>query len=110
MLRPADCVANRGGPLRARCSSETMRDFVKKVGRDTADFLDHLRRVAGEMTFQFLKNTLRILQRKIAQWSTQVAAFVNPTVAFIGALFFVPTGEIAVAVVFRIAVFVRQNA
>src|SRR6266403_2404997 len=71
MLRPADRVANRGGPLRARCSRETMRDFVKKVGRDTADFLDHLRRVAREMPFYLLKDTLRILQCEVAVRSAQ---------------------------------------
>src|SRR5262249_23979242 len=66
VLRPANCVANRSGPLGAGCSSQTMRDFVKKVGLDAADFLHHLRRVPGEMPFQFLKNTLRVLQCEIA--------------------------------------------
>ncbi len=57
-----------------------MRDLVKKIRRYTADFLHHLRRVAGEMPLQFLKDTLRVLQREIALRATQIAAFVKPAV------------------------------
>ena len=51
MLRPPHRVANRSGPFWAGCGGERMRDFVKKIGRNTANFLCHLRRVTGEMPF-----------------------------------------------------------
>src|SRR6266404_2966489 len=110
MLRPADCVANRGGHLRARCSSERMRHFVKKVRRNAADFLDHLGRVTGEMPFYLLKDTLRILQCEVAVRSAQIAAFIKPAVAFVSALLRVPAGEVSILVVFWITIFVGQDA
>ena len=110
MLSPTDGVADRSGPLRTGCSSERMRHLVKKVRRNAADFLDHLRCVAREVPFQFLKDGLRILQCEIALRAAQIAAFVKPTVAFVSTLLCVPAGEIAVSVIFRVAVFVGQNA
>ena len=89
MLGPSHRVTNCSCALRTGRGGERMRDLVKNIGRNTADFLHHLRRVAGEMALQFLKNTLRILQCEIA-WDGQVAAFVKPAVAFVSALFFVP--------------------
>src|SRR4029077_5343865 len=84
--------------------------FVKEVRRNATDFLDHLRRVAGEMPFYFLKDTLRVLQREVALWAAQIAAFVKPAVAFISALFRVPAGEVSILIVFGITIFVAQNA
>jgi hypothetical protein len=51
MLRPANCVANRSSPLGPGRCCECMRDFVKKIWWNPADFLHHLGRVAGEMPF-----------------------------------------------------------
>src|SRR4029453_786718 len=91
MLRPADCVAKRGSPLGPGRGRERMRDFVKKIWWNPADFLHHLRRVAGKMPLQFLKHALRMLQCEIALRATQIAAFVKPTATFISALFLIPT-------------------
>src|SRR5207253_8576586 len=55
-------------------------------------------------------NTLRILQCEIALRPAQVATFVKPALAFVSALLFVPTGEVTVSVVLRIAIFVAQDA
>src|SRR5262245_59057526 len=110
MLRPTEGITNRGGPLRTRCSSERMRDLVKKISVNAANFLHHLGGVTREMPPQFLKDALRILQREIALWATQVAAFVKPTVTFVSPLLFIPPREISVTVVLRVTIFVRQNA
>src|SRR5207245_810024 len=53
MLRPTYRIADRSCSLRPGCSSKRVRDLVKQVGGNTADFLHHLRRVTGEMPFQF---------------------------------------------------------
>src|SRR5215467_2938064 len=66
MLGPADCIANGGSPLRSRRSRKRMGDFVKKIRRNTADFLHHLRRVARKMPLQFLEHALRMLQCEIS--------------------------------------------
>ena len=62
------------------------------------------------MPFQFLKNTLWILQCEVALWTTQIVAFVEPAVTLVGALLFVPTGEVAIPVVLRVAIFIPQDA
>src|SRR5438477_3895339 len=51
MLRPPHRVANCSGPFWAGCGGERKRDFVKKIERNTAIFLYHLRRVTVEMQF-----------------------------------------------------------
>src|SRR6266700_1728131 len=82
---------------------------MEELRRNAADFLHHLWCIAGEMPFQFLKNTLWILQCEIALWTTQIVAFVEPAVTLVGALLFVPTGEIAIRVIFRVAEFVVHD-
>src|SRR6478736_4667405 len=86
MLSPPNCVANRRGPLGSGRGRERMRDFVKKIWWNPADFLHHLRCVARKMPLQFLKHALRVLQCEIALRATQIAASVKPTVTFVSAL------------------------
>ena len=110
MLRPSHGVTNCRRPFRAGRRSERMRNFVKEIGRNAANFLDHLRRIPGEMPLQLLKNTLRILQCEIPLRTTQIIAFIQPAVTFVSALLCVPTGEMTIAGVLRVAVVVAQNA
>ena len=81
---------------------------MKKHRRDAANLLDHLRRVAREMAFQFLKNTLWILQSEIPFGIAQSFALVLPAFHLIGAPVFVPAGEITVCVIFRVAISSRK--
>ena len=53
---------------------------------------------------------MRILQCEIALRATQIATFIDPAVALVSAFLFIPTGEIAIAVVLRVAIFVAHNA
>ena len=62
------------------------------------------------MAFQFLKNTLSILQSEIAFGIAQPFAFVLPAFHLIRAPVFVPAGEITITVIFRVAIFIAQNA
>src|SRR5262245_50762705 len=110
MLRPAECVADRGSSLWPGRGRERMRNFMKKIWWNPADFFHHLRRVSRKMPLQFLEHALRMLQCEIALRTAQIAAFVKPTLAFIGALLFIPPREISVAIVLRITVFIGQNA
>ena len=83
---------------------------MKKRRRDAADFLDHFRCVAREMAFQFLKNTLSILQCEIALRKAEAFAFVLPALHRVIARVFVPAGEETIGVIFRIPIVVAQNA
>src|SRR5437899_12182726 len=83
---------------------------MEELRRNAADFLHHLWCIAGEMPFQFLKNTLWILQCEVALWTTQIVAFVEPAVTLVGALLFVPAGQETIRVIFRAAEFVAQDA
>jgi hypothetical protein len=62
------------------------------------------------MTFQFLENTLWILQCEIALGEAEALAFVSPALHRVLACVLIPAREIAVSVVFRVAVIVTQNA
>ena len=60
------------------------------------------------MPLQSLENTVRILQSEIALRMAEPVALVEPAIRVVSALLFVPTGEIAVAVVFRVAKLSRR--
>src|SRR5262249_44723727 len=60
-----------------------MRNFVKEIRRNAADFLYHLRGIPGKMPLQFLKNTLRILQCEIPLRTAQIIAFIQPAVTLV---------------------------
>src|SRR4029077_19045629 len=109
MLRPADGITDRRGFILTGCCNERVCDFLKKCRRDATNLLDHLRRVAREMPFQFLENTLRILQSEIAFGIAQSFALVLPAFHLIRAPALVPAGEITVCVIFRIAILIAQN-
>src|SRR6266404_6835768 len=83
---------------------------MEKFRRNAANFLDHFRRVTRKMPFQLLKNTLSVLQREITLRAAQISAFIEPALRVISALLCIPTREIAVTVIFRIGIFVAQNA
>src|ERR1700747_2358431 len=110
MLRPADRITDRRGFIWTGCCNERVCDFLKKYRLDAANLFDHLRRVAREMPFEFLKNTLWILQRETPRGIAQSFALVFPAFHLIGAPVFVPAGEITIGVIFRIAVLFAQNA
>src|SRR5947208_14823516 len=57
-----------------------------------------------------MKDPLWILQREITLEPAKVTTLVKPAIALIGTLLGVPTGKIPVATIFRVAVFVGQNA
>src|ERR1700758_5059533 len=100
MLRPADGITDRCGLIRTRCCNERVCDFLKKRRWDTANLFDHLRRVTREMSFEFLENTLWILQSEIPFGIAESFAFVFPAFHLIGTPVFVPAGEITVCVIF----------
>src|SRR6266513_4075178 len=110
MLRPADGITDRRGFIWTRCCNERVRDFPKKYRRDAANLFDHLRRVAREMPLEFLKNTLWILQSEIPFGIAQSFALVFPAFHLICPPVLVPPREITVCVIFRIAIFIAQNA
>src|SRR6266480_4006079 len=110
MLRPTDGIANRRGFIRTGCCDERVCDFPKKRRGDAANLFDHLRRVTREMSFEFLENTLGILQSQIPFGIAQSLALVFPAFHFVGAPVFVPAGEITVSIIFRVAVIIAQNA
>src|SRR5439155_1350149 len=62
------------------------------------------------MSFEFLENTLGILQSEIPFGIAQSFALVSPAFHLVGASVFVPAGEITVCVIFRVAVLIAQNA
>src|SRR5438034_11817 len=110
MLRPADGITDRRSFIRTGCCNQRVCDFLKKCWGDAANLFDHLRGVTREMPFEFLKNTLGILQSEIPFGITQSFALVFPAFHLIGAPVFVPAGEITVSFIFRVAVFIAQNA
>src|SRR5882724_8431943 len=110
MLRPADGITDRRGLIRTGCYNERVSDFLKKRRRDSANLFDHLRRVTREMPFEFLENTLWILQSEIPLGIAQSFALVFPALHLIGAPVLVPAGEITISLIFRVAVFFAQNA
>src|SRR6266576_5242652 len=110
MLRPTDGIANRRGFIRTGCCDERVCDFLKKRRGDAANFFDHLRRVTREMSFEFLENALGILQSQIPFGIAQSFALVFPAFRLVGAPVLVPAGEITVSFIFRVAVFIAQNA
>src|SRR5438874_13539612 len=110
MLRPADGITDRRGFIRTGCRNERVSDFLKKRRGDAANLFDHLRCVTREMSFEFLENTLGILQSEIPFGIAQSFALVSPAFHLVGASVFVPAGEITVCVIFRVAVLIAQNA
>src|SRR5438477_10586722 len=110
MLRPADGITDRRCFVRTRCPNECVSDLVEKRRRDAANLFDHLRCVTREMSFEFLENTLGILQSEIPFGIAQSFALVSPAFHLVGASVFVPAGEITVCVIFRVAVLIAQNA
>ena len=65
VVRPAHGVAEGGGLLAARVGDERLRDLAEELGRDAADALDHLGRVAREVAPQHVDDAARVLQRRV---------------------------------------------
>src|SRR6266542_3824755 len=84
MLRPTDGITDRRGFIRTGCCSERVCDF--------------------------LENALLILESEIPFGIAQSFALVFPAFRLVGAPVFVPAGEITVSVIFRVAVFIAQDA
>src|SRR3982074_1034262 len=94
MLGPAECVANRGGFIRSRSSTECVRNFVKQRWRNAADLFHHFGRVTGKVAAQRLEGAAWMLQGQIALRKAEVGlAVIEPALLVIGALLFVPAGE-----------------
>src|SRR6266478_482314 len=111
MLGPAERITNRGALVRARSGDQRVCHFMKKHRRNAANFLDHFRRVTGEVAAQRLENTPRMLQRKIALGETKaVIAIVEPGLPVVTALLPGPAGENAGRAFFRVAKIFTQNA
>src|SRR5579864_1962547 len=73
MLRPTDGIADCGGFLRTGCVREDLGHSEKLSFRNAAHILDQLRRVASEMPFQDIKDTVRVLEGGIGFVPAQVA-------------------------------------
>src|SRR5438874_2543975 len=111
MLRPPERITNRRTLVRTRSSDQRLRDFVKQRRRNTANFLYHLWRVAGEVAAQRLENAAWILQGQIAFGEAKAAiAMVEPALPVVAALLPVPAGEKAGRAFFRVAKIFAQNA
>src|SRR5438034_2936894 len=95
MLRPADGVADRGGLLPTRRSREHVGDFEESLARNAAHPLHHLRRAAGEVALEHLKDAAGMLQRAV------LPSFVQPALRIVFTLLHVPAGDEA-AQIFRI--------
>src|SRR5947208_15647294 len=78
MLRPANGITNCRRFIRTGCTNECVSDLVEKRWRDAANLFDHLRCVACEMSFEFLENTLGILESEIPFGIAQSFALVFP--------------------------------
>ena len=66
VLRPADAVDERRGPVPAGVLGDQLADLLEDVLRDAADPLHHLRRVAREVPLEHLEDAARVLQRLVA--------------------------------------------
>src|SRR5205814_7929848 len=104
MLRPADGITDRRCFVRTRCPNECVSDLVEKRRRDAANLFDHLRCVTREMSFEFLENTLGILQSEIPFGIAQSFALVSPAFHLVCRLLLEKTKEITVCVIFSVAV------
>src|SRR5215207_3182452 len=67
MLRPADRVAQRRGLLPSRVLGQGPGYLEESLLRGAADLLDHLGRVPGEVTLEYLEHAARVLQRHIGR-------------------------------------------
>ena len=88
--------------------TERSRDPVAAAKRR----LERDRRARADLDPRISAAVVIDIQVGLRRWpgEAQIAAFVNPTIAFVRTLLFIPAREIAVAAVFRVAVFVGQNA
>ena len=66
VLRPADRVDQRRGPLAARVADQRLGDLQELLARDAADLLDGLGRVARVVPPQDLEHAARVPERLIA--------------------------------------------
>ena len=65
VLRPGDRIGERSRPFGARVRQNGLGDLEKSFFGTAGGFLDHLRRVAGEMPLDDLENAARVLQRLV---------------------------------------------
>src|SRR6266853_2188169 len=111
MLGPAERITNRRALIWTGCGDERVRDLVKELGRNSTNFLYHLRRVTSEVAAQCLQNAPRMLQGQIAFRKTEGGmALVDPGLPVVAALLSAPTGENAGRAFFRVAKIFTQNA
>src|SRR5882724_9431339 len=75
MLRPTHGVANCSGLVRARRRSKRLSRLKKYFLGNAAAALHHLRRVAGKVAFQYLKDASWILQRRIGLKPAKIYSF-----------------------------------
>src|SRR6185437_17019678 len=73
MLRPADCVADGSGFIRAGSRTVSLRNFQKEIFGNAAILLHHLRRIAREMLFEYLIHTAGMPQSRVRFMLTQLA-------------------------------------
>ena len=66
VLRPADRVADRAGPLASRIVTEQLCRLYQLFGGASADFGHGFGRIAGKMAAQQLHHAVRVLQRFVA--------------------------------------------
>ena len=66
VVRPADRVGERAGPLAAAVVAQGLGDLAEQLLRDPTGALDHLRRVAGVVPLQQLEDAARVLERLVA--------------------------------------------
>ena len=66
VLRPTNCINDRAGPFTSGIFAERFRHPNDIVRAATANRGDHLRRVAREVSLQYLENAFWISQRRIA--------------------------------------------
>src|SRR5437762_575836 len=65
VLRPADRVTERAGPLAARVGDEGLADLEEVVDRATARLRDELGRVARVVTLEDLEDAPRVLHLRV---------------------------------------------
>jgi len=83
LLCPPNCVTDGGGAFPSGVLDQRLCNLQPLLARHTTDTLNHLRRIASEVTAHNLQNAAWMLQRRIGQRSSVCVLLIAPT-ALIG--------------------------
>ena len=107
VLRPAECVQERRGFVLRAGLGDKLAHLQEVCLRRTADILNHLRRIAGNMLFQQVPHAARVLQGGIALRKAFLIQLVVPAGFVVFAFFGVVTAEQAI---FEVVILTHDQA